>query len=240
MDYKLQNFSNGNTLNDINLNYIEKGILDLYNASFISNNCVNKPYVFKDKKIYFFGDSITFGYVSGHRAENGGYPKVFSDRVGATFQNHGVSGSLFGSYNNLGRIQDKVMSKTLDCDYIFIAGGINDWQCGTPLDIFRTEVTTMCEHIKNNFTGTDVIFITPINHSGRKPIVTPVAEVQEYRDILTEIALTFGFSVIQGNKFPFPTINSAESYKTAMFCDNLHPSELGYEMYAKSLITALC
>lgn len=245
MDYSKQNFKNGNSLNDTQLNYMEDGILDLYNISFIGNHCLNKPYSFEGKKAFFYGDSITYGYIknadgSAGRDPQTGYPKRFCDKVGMTCTNYGVSGSLFGNYNNLGRITDKITSKTsYDCDYLFIAGGINDWQCGIGLDEFRECLTTVCEHLKTHYTG-EVIFITPINHSGRKPIVTPKASVQEFRNVITEIALTYGYSVIQGNAFNFPTINSPESYKTLMFGDNLHPSPVGYETYAKSLITALC
>lgn len=245
MDYSRQNFKNGNTLDDSQLNYIEDGILDLYNVAFIGNHCLNKPYNFEGKKAFFFGDSITYGYIkksdgSAGRDSGSGYPKRFSDKVGLTCTNYGVSGSLFGNYNNLSRITDKIISmSSYDCDYLFIAGGINDWQCGISIEEFRQEIITVCEHLKNNYTG-EVIFITPINHSGRKPIVTPKASVQEFRNTITEVALTYGFSIVQGSLFNFPTINSPDSYKVALFGDNLHPSELGYEVYAKSLITALC
>ena len=67
----------------------------------------------------------------------------------------------------------------------------------------------------------------------------PVAEVQDYRDIITEIALKYDFSVIQGNLFDFPTEDSSEEYKTLMFCDNLHPTEYGYEFYAECMIEVL-
>ena len=245
MDYKIQSFQNGSVLNDNNLNYIENGILDLYDAIFISNHYLKKPYTFQGKSAKFFGDSITYGYTkddsgSAIKAKNGGYPKVFSDKVGLSFQNLGVSGSLFGDYNNLNKIQDKIYDTSLDCDYIFIAGGINDWQCGTPINTFRERLTEVCEYLKNNFTGIDVFFITPINHSGRKPIVTPVAEVQTYRNIITELSLQYGYSVIQGNRINFPTINNVDSFKTLMFCDNLHPSELGYKIYGESLTGILC
>jgi lysophospholipase L1-like esterase len=198
---------------------------------------------FAGKTAYFFGDSITYGYTKNAegtaiRASNGGYPGVFSKAVGLTHTNYGVSGSLFGTYNDLGRIGDKIKSKSLDCDFMFVAGGINDWQCGVSLSDFRQAVEDVCAYISSNYDG-EVMFITPINHSGRVPIEEPVAEVQDYRDIITEIALKYDFSVIQGNLFDFPTENSSEEYKTLMFCDNLHPTEYGYEFYAECMIEVL-
>lgn len=204
---------------------------------------VNPPYDFSGKKAYFFGDSITYGYTKNAegtaiRASNGGYPGVFSESVGLAHSNYAVSGSLFGTYNNLGRIGDKIQSKALNCDFLFVAGGINDWQCGVSLSDFRQAVEEVCSYIDTNFNG-EVIFITPINHSGRVPIVEPVAEVQEYREIITEIALSYNFSVVQGGLFDFPTTDSPEAEKALMFCDNLHPTEYGYEFYANCLVDAL-
>lgn len=204
---------------------------------------VNSPYDFSGKKAFFFGDSITYGYIknadgTASRAAKGGYPGFFSEAVGLTHTNYGVSGSLFGTYNDLGRIGDKIKSRSLDCDFIFVAGGINDWQCGVSLSDFRQAVEEVCSYIDANFDG-EVIFITPINHSGRKPLVEPVAQVQEYREIITEIALSHDFSVVQGGLFGFPTPDSPEAEKTLMFCDNLHPTEYGYEYYANCLIEVL-
>ena len=204
---------------------------------------LKKPYDFSGKKGYFFGDSITYGYIknadgTASRASKGGYPGIFSEAVGLTHSNYGVSGSLFGIYNNLGRIGDKIKSSSLNCDFIFVAGGINDWQCGVSLSDFREAVGDVCSHIDSNFDG-EVIFITPINHSGRKPLVEPVAPVQDYRDIITEVALSYDFSVIQGELFGFPTADSSEAEKALMFCDNLHPTEYGYEYYANCLVEVL-
>ena len=204
---------------------------------------VNSPYDFSGKKAFFFGDSITYGYIknadgTASRAAKGGYPGFFSEAVGLTHTNYGVSGSLFGTYNDLGRIGDKIKSRSLDCDFIFVAGGINDWQCGVSLSDFREAVEEVCSYIDSNFDG-EVIFITPINHSGRKPLVEPVAQVQEYREIITETALSHDFSVVQGGLFGFPTTDSPEAEKTLMFCDNLHPTEYGYEYYANCLIEVL-
>lgn len=168
----------------------------------------------------------------------GGYPGFISEAVGLTHTNYGVSGSLFGTYNDLGRIGDKIKSRALDCDFIFVAGGINDWQCGVSLSDFRQAVEEVCSYIDTHFDG-EVIFITPINHSGRKPLVEPVAQVQDYRNIITEVALSYDFSVVQGGLFGFPTTDSQEAEKALMFCDNLHPTEYGYEFYANCLIEVL-
>lgn len=203
-------------------------------------DCINKPIVFQSKKLQFFGDSITYGYITGGSQANNNYPKVFSQHVEASsYTNSGESSSSLSPVSSYPCIYNKIQSD-LDAtaDVIFIAGGINDWQLGVNASALSTAVGNICEYLSQNYTGT-VVFITPINHSGRAPIITPTQTLTSIRRIITEKALEYGYNVVQGWKFPFPTINSNSSYKTTMFQDNLHPTELGYAMYAKALAGAL-
>ena len=206
-------------------------------------SCVKKPFDFNGKSCYFFGDSITYGYIraSGgvpeHQATNQ-YPKVFSEHVGASYENYGESNTTLAP-STYGSIFTKIQNTTLDSDFVFIAGGINDWQVGISESDFKTALENICSYLSNNFNG-EVIFITPINESGRNPIQMPKMTLQTVRDIITRSALKYGFSVVQGCEFPFPTISDDASYKTLVFQDNIHPTELGYAMYAKALQNALC
>ena len=121
---------------------------------------------------------------------------------------------------------------------MFIAFGVNDWQDAISMNNFRNNVNEMCNALKENFTGIDVIFITPINHAEIIPHETPIADLQEYRNIITEVALSSGYSVVQGNTFPFPDKNG--EYASLVFGDNIHPTEkIGYPIYANSLSAKL-
>jgi lysophospholipase L1-like esterase len=129
MEYSKQNFAKGDVLEASQLNYMEDGIVGIRNMLAIGNHCLNKPYNFQGKKAYFFGDSITFGHTAKNKgkATNGGYPKVFSDRVGLTFTNYGISGAtLSGAVSGYGSIKDSIETAPKDGDFYFIAGGIND------------------------------------------------------------------------------------------------------------------
>jgi len=208
-------------------------------AYVINDHCVNKPFAFSGKTAFFFGDSITFGQTSSGQAA-APYCKVFSEKVGLSFTNYGKNGSLLaGAYGTLTRIPDTIKSKSLTSDFLFVAGGVNDWQVGIGLTEFRNGVADLCAYLKANYTG-EVIFITPIDQGGWKTIETPVADLQKYRNIITELSLTNGFSVVQGNQFNFPTEGCNADYIAAMFCDKLHPTELGHQIYAKHLATVLC
>lgn len=205
-------------------------------------HCVKKPIAFNEKKLQFFGDSITYGYIRGsaYKAENN-YPKVFSQSVGAAaHRNDAVSGSTLAVVSGYDSIYTKIQSD-LDSTYdvVFVAGGINDWQIGVDAATLKSAVKDICDYLTENFTG-KVIFITPINEAGRVPIETPAQSVDSVRKIITETALTYGYSVVQGWQFPFPSENEDSDYIDAMFQDKLHPTELGYSMYAQALQNAVC
>ena len=202
-------------------------------------NCVKKPFTFNGKTIDFYGDSITEGFTSGSTKTQNGFPKLFSNAVGAkSFRNLGVGGTcLSKAYNGLDSIITKLKSNLTNSDFCFIAGGINDWQTSVTKEELTTAMNSLCTWLKENYSGT-VIFITPINHAGRTPISTPLMTLWECRQIITEIALANGYNVVQGWQFPFPSTDGV--YASSMFGDKLHPTELGYTVYAKSLQSVLC
>jgi len=216
-------------------------IIDLF-----SINLVNKPFVFSGKSAVFCGDSITRGYINGSSTTNNGFPKLFSDAVGMTFTNAGVGGATLSVVSGLPSIQTQIENASKTCDYLFIAGGVNDWQLGVDLDDFEDAVETICTYVNANYPSTtQVIWITPINQGGYETThtVNAVADLQDYRNIITrivEIKTTGNMSVLQGNLFGFPSINGNSDLKTSMFGDLLHPTEHGYKIYAQALRTYLC
>lgn len=201
-------------------------------------HCVNKPYSFLGKMLYFFGDSITAGVTTGYTITSNGYPKLFSDHVGASFKNYAQSGSLLVSgYNTSENTAtptcDVIKNTTLNSDFIFITGGVNDWQNGVPLDVFETIITDLCNYLSINYLG-EVIWITPINQVGW--LGNSFTTIDAYTDIIVRVISKYNHSVIIGSKFNFPKENI--DYTTLLF-DGLHPTEIGYKLYAKSLSTIL-
>lgn len=207
--------------------------------------CVKKPFDFSGKRLQFFGDSLTYGYIvaSGstpaHQATNQ-YPKLFSEQVGAgTYVNYGVSGSTLAVVTGYNSIYTEIQQATLNGDYVFVAGGVNDWQLGVNAATLETAVENICTYLSNNFSG-EVIWITPIYEAGRVPINPPTQTLQNVRNVITRIALKYGYSVVQGWEFPFPTEYDDSDYIELMFQDKIHPTELGYAMYAQALRNAVC
>ena len=205
-------------------------------STFNYSHCLQKPYNFNGKSSFWFGDSITEGFTSGSTTTTNGFPKLFSEHVGMSYQNYGIGGALFTSgFNEVQTIVATIKSKELSSDFIFIAGGTNDYGLGVPLSQFKNTVKELCEYLKTNYNG-KVIFITPINRVA--PSNDEQATLQEYRNIICEQAMLNGYSVVDGSTFNFP-VDEGE-YQQAVIPDKLHPSELGYVIYKNELATYLC
>lgn len=202
------------------------------------NHFNNKGFIFNDtKSALFVGDSITAGFTSGSTQTSNTYPKLFSEHYGMTYWNEAVGGA---EYCNDGTYNENIIPKMLtqitnsthkNVDYLFIAGGVNDWQSQNSLSTFRTAVSNTIDYAIANYPNAQIILITPINacysyNSGEK-----VNSLQIYRNIITEVAISKGsnrVSVIQGNLFDFPNKTNSSIFINSMFGDGLHPSELGY------------
>ena len=204
---------------------------------------VNKPFDFAGKVAAFCGDSITKGYVDGSTTTVNCYPKLFSDKVGMSFANLAVGGATVARYTGKNCIQDQVataLEAATDYDFIFVAGGVNDWQLGITLSDYRAALESICDAAEDaGFTG-ELVFIAPINEAGRAPANTPDAPLDYFRDTVKEVATINGHSVLNGRLFDFPTRTSSAEAIAALIPDRLHPSEAGYRLYAKGLQTVLC
>lgn len=214
-------------------------IVDIINENNNYNDCLSKPYSFNQSKVQFFGDSIIYGYINTNTRANPTIPDSFAAKTNATVINSGVSGSTFtaldGYTNILTTIQNRLDSTA---DYIIIAGGVNDWQLGVGEAELKTAVNNVCTYLSSNYTGV-VIFVTPINNGGWSTISEPSQSLDSVRKIITEVAISNGYDVLQGYKIPFPTKYDNAEYISLMYADKLHPSQLGYDTYSKALISAL-
>ncbi len=203
---------------------------------------VNRPYNFSGKDAAFFGDSLVQGYIGPGTITTETFPKLFSNDVGLTYVNRGVGGASFTRVTGYPCILDKITSEAdLNAyDFLFIAGGVNDWQLGCTISDFKNAVKDVCDAIVSaSFTG-EVIFIAPINTAGKKPINPPTADLDTFRQALQQVVLSYEYSFINGKYFDFPAANSSAGWVAEFFGDTIHPSEKGYRLYTKALKTILC
>jgi lysophospholipase L1-like esterase len=206
---------------------------------------INKPFDFQGKKIGWYGDSIVAGVKSG-TDEGEGFIKIFSDRVGATFSNNGVSGSTATAPN--GSLTSSTLCYKLnsgakaDEDVVIIAIGTNDYAHSRALGSYGSTdnadfygaINYVCDKLKTNNPDTPVIWITPINKYNY--VSSNPATLDDYRNAIFEVATTYGHSVVDGSSLGLPSVRgSAGSWEYFMNADGVHPTAEGHKLYARSL-----
>lgn len=212
-----------------------------------SNHIVRKPLSFNGKRACFCGDSITKGYINGQSISENNYVKAFSNAVNLTYTNKAVGGATFSQVSGLTQIGTQIKSITDgQYDFIFIAGGVNDYSRNVDFTTFRTTLNDLCDWINANLPSAKIIWITPINHAfdeGTGYLLNTYA-LWQYISIMTEVLIEKDtlkrYSIVKGHLFNFPVFGMNDTYINAVFGDRLHPSELGYQnVYAPGLLNAL-
>lgn len=225
-------------------------IQEIANESIKYQHMARKPFDFSGKTGAFTGDSITYGATTGSTDVHGtgDYPTLFCESVGMTCNNRARSGALFTSgINSVTTIPNQVKNISTSYDFLFIAGGVNDWVSGAPISDFTNAVADLCDWLNENRPNIPVIWITPINQAGWEDTHTlnVLGTLDDYRNIITRTVLekdiNARFSILQGYMFNFPTKYDETSFKETMFGDLLHPTALGYKTaYLGGLLNTLC
>jgi lysophospholipase L1-like esterase len=200
---------------------------------------IAKPMNFANSNIIGFGDSIMYGYRSLDTSDVSEHPwrEIFKEKSGASnFTNRSVGGAGYArQYNSiLMQLEGQTLSTR---DFIFVAAGTNDYHYGVSESEFLTGIENTFAFIDSNKgENTKVIIITPINRSQPSANDNPIT-LDWYRDCLTKKALEHRYSVIDGSKMGFPNVSS--NYQSLVMSDGLHPTDLGYEIYANYLLGIL-
>jgi lysophospholipase L1-like esterase len=216
--------------------YVDKKVQEAISSSALPSfyGYTDKPFNFAGKTIYFFGDSICEGH-TGHGITQNNYVNLFKNKVGCTAVNRGQGGACFSyTYNGVPSIVDRIKATTLtDADAIIIEGGINDWQTNATSTQLETALSDLATWLSSNYSG-KVVVITPINTTWSRSVNMTVPQV---RKIMEKWAVKNGYSLILGEQFNFPSETGVLS--EILLGDGLHPSEAGYELFAKNLVYAL-
>lgn len=219
------NWSNWICLNDTNTTKID----DFMDYSYLTS-VIQEPLDITNKTLSFAGDSITAGNFIG---STNVWAKWLSDKLETTYNNLAVGGATFASVSGLTQIITQLQNAATLNPVLFIAGGTNDYSQNVSTSDFTTAVTAVCEWLTANYNG-DVIFVTPIN---RTTFPNTTTSLDWYREEITRIALSYGYSVIDGKSIPFPT--KTGSMATYMYYDGLHPSVAGQKVYANNVYQIL-
>lgn len=205
-------------------------------APYIHGDILAKPFSFNGRTATFTGDSITVGFTSGSGTTTENMVKKFCTAVGLTYTTRAIGGAaITNDLNDVNCILEQLQASAITSDYLFILAGVNDCQLGASATVFEAGVKAICDYLQANYTGI-VIFVTPINYT--KVFPAQILPIEYYRSAITKIAIQYGYNIVDGGSIVFPTATGDEA--KLLTGDGLHPTELGYTLYAKSLQAKLC
>lgn len=221
--------------------------------SYKYSDSINKPFEFYQKSIVSFGDSITYGVTSPNLRVGTPYIKHFADHVGATLNNKAVSGSCIADPEKSDSIFTRIMEYNGTPDFIFVAGGTNDFNTSKELGTFDSLDNTtfygalkeICEHLAE--LNATVFFITPIpyteayweRHENLRSGNLLGYVLNDYRNAIYEIATLYNFNVVDGSTLGMPEEYGNWSNLMCDDSDGCHPSAEGHKLYARNLANKL-
>lgn len=187
--------------------------MEIKDGAFITPNTPKKT-------ILCHGDSITQGYDATYPCSS--YVNLLSRHFDAEVINQAIGGACFNA-----DVVEKI-SKTPD--FITVAYGTNDWNCGD--ENFESNVKRFLQRLCNFYPTTTVYVILPIWRKDYDRI-TLVGTFKKAVDYIRNIAKEFdNIKVIEGD--------SLVPHNEALFWDGyLHPNDMGFKFYADGLIKEL-
>lgn len=194
----------------------DPGVLELLE---LDDGAYVKPCTY-DRKILFYGDSITQGWASEIDSDSYAYRVSRFFRAESVIQ--GIGGGIF-----LESTLDRI---AFDPDIIVIAFGTNDaTRENVSLESFAHNVRAVLNFMEAEYAGKKIFVISPIwrGHSDGRPMEESFVA---YRTLLEhEVASRNGLILIPGLELmpPMPRYYQ-DRY--------LHPNDLGFAVYAERLI----
>lgn len=187
--------------------------IEIVNATFIN---ALKP----EKKILFYGDSITQGY-DAMRSFNR-YANSLAEALNAEEINKGIGGEGFAPY--LAALRESFMP-----EYICVAYGTNDW-CNSYFEDFSNRLEKFFFILNQNYPESKIFAISPIWRKDYKKN-TRGWDFSTVKKTTDRIAKEYNnVFVING----FGLVPHNEKYFSDNF--NVHPNDLGFNKYSRNLI----
>lgn len=174
-----------------------------------------------DRKILFFGDSITQG--AGASFTSLTYAQQVARALNADFLNQGIGGAFFAP---------KAFDKSIDFDpdIVTVAFGTNDWGFFRGPDRLELRSREFLDLLCEKYAGKKLFGISPIwrNDPGT---VTGVGTFAQCCQIVKDAIRSHGMTLIEGEELV--------PHQTLFFTDGLHPNASGHTVYADSLLKKL-
>lgn len=183
------------------------------------------------------GDSIsTVGYKGGE------YPKVIADRNSIVLNNLAIPGSMITKTNVSNHLTDHMCERILllddDCDFISVAGGVNDLRNSVPIGTFGDTVNTtffgaldvLCRNMISKFPDKPKCFFTPIKYRNNN------TNLANYVSAIKQVAAKYAIPVFDNfNEADLqPDLDAINNTYFAQ-ADGLHPNALGHLILARRI-----
>ncbi len=186
----------------------------------LSNGATIKPHSYA-LKMAFFGDSITQGWESGFDSVS--YAWRVARYFDADIWNPGVGGNVF--------LEDFVDKKPdFAPEVVIVSLGTNDWKTWESLEELESHATEFLRRVCEGYKGAKIFAISPIWRSAEFG-TRPMGSFDECCDTVKKCIAKFPIRLIDGYTL---TPHMGEFYT-----DGLHPSGLGFGIYAENLIKIL-
>ena len=173
------------------------------------------------KKMFFYGDSISHGYDSQYPSNK--YTALTARALGVEGYNKAIGGEVFQP--GLAAVKSDI-----EPDYICVAYGTND--CGTDRETFLKNSREFYENLARNYPNAKIFALSPIwraNYADKQRVGDFFDVEKQIKKISEEIP---GIVFVGGFDFV--------PHDTKYFYDgHLHPSDEGFEIYAKNLVKAI-
>lgn len=211
------------------------------------------------KRIAFLGDSITEGV--GASSEDTCYVSVFRKLTGAEVYNFGICGTRIAVQRNKTEAKpdfDRYFASRIDelpekLDYVVVFGGTNDFGHGdAPLgkfgddtpETFYGALRQLYVKLYEKYPTARIISVLPLHRSSEDDTgfnEYGVARRGSLRDYVNAIRLTAEkFSVPVVDLFATANIQpQIEAVRRIFMPDGLHPSDLGHQRIAETLVRFL-
>ncbi len=175
-----------------------------------------------DRKIYFYGDSITQGYSGKYNFTS--FTHAISRKYNADILVSGVGGWFLNP-----KYVDKV---PFEPDTIIVACGTNDWNRFKAPEDMRENTKGCMDNLKALFPSAEFFVVSPLWRRDTEEPVRPMGPFSLACDIVKDEAHKHGFNVIDGY--------TLVPHDPAFFADErLHPNDLGFMIYTERLCAEL-
>jgi lysophospholipase L1-like esterase len=176
-----------------------------------------------EKKILFFGDSITQGYDAQRPAHR--YAGQIARTLGAEEFNKAIGGECI--------CPELVAARdNLDPDYILVAYGTNDWSKTDP-ETFTTNSKAFYAALAENYPQAKVFTLTPIWRSNLTTLNSKFDDFSQVEAIIREVTAPYeNVTVVRGFEFVPHDLNYFSDY-------GLHPNDTGFDHYFENLCKAI-